>query len=79
MMEAYAQYQTTNTGTIGNGFPEPDSVNSIGGTAVAAIIWVCDLNPKSLESVRRTCHNMGIPSAKDAVAIVVPASQRFQL
>jgi predicted dehydrogenase len=72
----------------GNGFSEPEIVSNIGNTADAAIIWICDLSPKSLERVRRTCRVVSVSTnpasilsgpAKDAVAIVVPASRRFQL
>ena len=54
----------------------------------AAIIWLCDLNPKSLERVRSTFRVVGVsndpadvlnaPSA-DAIALVVPASHPFHL
>ena len=67
-MNTYGQIQATNSGAVGDGFPEPDIVSNIGGTAGAAISWVCDLNPKSLERVRRTSRIAGVPSAKDAVA-----------
>ena len=52
----------------------------------AAIIWLCDLNPKSLERVRNTCRVVGVSSnpadilnapVNDAIALVVPASHRF--
>jgi len=78
----------TYTGAIGDGFPEQDIADNGCDTADAAIIWICDLNPKSLERVRKTCRIVGVSTnpadlrngpSKYAVALVVPASRRFQL
>jgi hypothetical protein len=72
----------------GDGFTEPDIGYNVGDTADTAIIWICDLTPRSLERVRRNCRVVGVSTnpadlrkgtSKDAVAIVVPASHRFQL
>jgi hypothetical protein len=85
-MNAYGHNQTINTGSNDNGFPEPDIVSDISFTPDAAIIWVCDLNPKSVERIRTVGRVVGIssdpadilnPPANDAVAIVVPASRPF--
>ena len=63
-------------------------VHNTEGTKEAAIIWLCDLNPKSLGRVRSTCRVVGVSSdpadilnapVDDAIALVVPASQRFHL
>jgi len=82
------QNSTAYTGAVGDGFPEQDIAGEGCDTADAAIIWICDLNPKSLERARKTCRIVGVSTnpadlrngpSKYAVALVVPASRRFQL
>jgi hypothetical protein len=57
-------------------------------TSEAAVIWLCDLNPKSLKRVRNTCRVVGVSNdpadilnapPTEAIAIVVPASHVFHL
>jgi len=57
-------------------------------TAGAAVIWLCDLNTKSLRRVRNTCRVVGVSSdpadilnapPTDAIGLVVPASHLFHL
>jgi hypothetical protein len=87
-MYAYAEVQTINAGAIGNRFSNPDIPHDINNTSDAAIIWVCDLKPKSAESARGVCRVVGFstdpddirtPPTGDAVAIIVPASRRYHL
>jgi predicted dehydrogenase len=87
-MNTYGQNQAKKSGDMDNGFFEPEILRSIGNFTDAAIIWICDLNPISLERVRRSCRVVGVSthpteildsSAVDAVAIVVPASHRFHI
>jgi hypothetical protein len=65
---------------------EHEIVPNTDGTMEAAIIWICDLNPKSVGGDRRSCRVVGVSSdladilnapVDDAIALVVPASHRF--
>jgi len=87
-MNLYGQGSTINIGVIGYGYWGPNIVRNFNSTPNTAVIWVCDLNPKSLERVRRFYPEVGVSTdpadilnnpAIDAVAIVTPVSHHFHL
>jgi predicted dehydrogenase len=87
-MNAYGQRQTINIGVIGYGYWGPNIVRNFNNTPNAAIIWICDLNPKVLDRVRKNYPEVGVSTdpadilnnpAIDAVAIVTPVSHHFHL
>ena len=73
---------------IGYGYWGPNIVRNFHGAASAAVTWVCDLNPKSLDRVRKSHPAIAVTTdpadilnnpAIDAVAIVTPVSHHFPL
>lgn len=80
--------QTINVGVIGYGYWGPNIVRNFHNASNATVVSVCDLNPKSLERVRRSYPSVGVTTdsddilnnpAIDAVAIVTPVSHHFPL
>ncbi|HLQ75946.1 MAG TPA: Gfo/Idh/MocA family oxidoreductase [Terriglobia bacterium] len=87
-MNTYLKRQTINIGVIGYGYWGPNIVRNFHNTPNAAVIWVCDLNPKSLERVRGNFPAVSLTTDPndvlsdpdvDAVAIVTPVSHHFAL
>jgi hypothetical protein len=87
-MSTCGQKLSTKDGALESAFKEPKLESSTNGIAEAAIIWLCDLNPKSLGRVRNTCRVVGVSNnpadilnapIADAIALVVPASHPFHL
>jgi len=77
-----------NVGVIGYGYWGPNIVRNFHNASNATVVSVCDLNPKSLERVRRSYPSVGVTTdpddilnnpAIDAVAIVTPVSHHFPL
>jgi len=80
--------QTINVGVIGYGYWGPNIVRNFHNASNAAVVSVCDLNPKSLERVRKSYPSIAVTTdpadilnnpAIDAVAIVTPVSHHFPL
>jgi len=80
--------QTINVGVIGYGYWGPNIVRNFHNASNAAVVSVCDLNPKSLERVRKSYPSVAVTTdpadilnnpAIDAVAIVTPVSHHFPL
>ena len=79
---------TLNIGVIGYGYWGPNVVRNFYNATNAAVTCVCDLNPKSLQRVRRNYPSMAVTTDPDdiltspeidAVAIVTPISHHFSL
>ncbi len=79
---------TLKIGVIGYGYWGPNVVRNFYNTANATVVSVCDLNPKSLQRVRRTYPTMAVTTNPDdlltspeidAIAIVTPISHHFPL
>src|SRR5438552_4832740 len=77
---------TVRIGVIGYGYWGPNVVRNFYNTPNAVVASVCDLNPKSLQRVRRTYPSMEVTTNPadiltnpeiDAVAIVTPISHHF--
>jgi len=75
-------------GVIGYGYWGPNIVRNFFNAQNATVVAVCDLNPKSLERVRKTYPFLQLTTDPadiltspdiDAVAIVTPISQHFPL
>ena len=80
--------QTINVGVIGYGYWGPNIVRNFHNASNAAVVSVCDLNPKSLERVRKSYPSVAVTTDPadilnnpgiDAVAIVTPVSHHFPL
>ena len=80
--------QTVNIGVIGYGYWGPNIVRNFHNASNAAVVAVCDLNPKSLERVRKGYPSIAVTTNTadilenpeiDAVAIVTPVSHHFPL
>ena len=79
---------TVKIGVIGYGYWGPNVVRTFHNASNAVVTSVCDLNPKSLERVRRVYPSMNVTSnpddilssaETDAVAIVTPISHHYPL
>ena len=91
MLTSSHQSDSTNIvriGVIGYGYWGPNIVRNFYNAQNATVVAVCDLNPKSLERVRRTYPFLRLTTDPadiltspdiDAVAIVTPISQHFPL
>jgi len=80
--------QTINVGVIGYGYWGPNIVRNFHNASNASVVSVCDLNPKSLDRVRKSYPSVAVTTdpadilnnpAIDAVAIVTPVSHHFPL
>jgi len=80
--------QTINIGVIGYGYWGPNIVRNFHNASNAAVVSVCDLNPKSLDRVRKSYPSVTVTTDPadilnnpliDAVAIVTPVSHHFPL
>jgi len=91
MLTTGKQSDSTNVvriGVIGYGYWGPNIVRNFFNAQNATVVAVCDLNPKSLERVRKTYPFLQLTTDPadiltspniDAVAIVTPISQHFPL
>src|SRR5215510_8012426 len=79
---------TLRIGVIGYGYWGPNVVRNLYNTPNATVVSVCDLNPKSLQRVRRTYPTMEVTTNPDdlltsteidAIAVVTPISHHFPL
>ncbi len=80
--------QTLNIGVIGYGYWGPNIVRNFHNANNAVVSTVCDVNPKSLDRVRRSYPSIEVTTDTadilndpkiDAVAIVTPISHHFPL
>ena len=80
--------QSLNIGVIGYGYWGPNIVRNFHNAANSVVVSVCDLNPASLDRVRRSFPSISVTTDAsdiltnpkiDAVAIVTPVSHHFSL
>jgi predicted dehydrogenase len=87
-LDTNGKRQTINIGVIGYGYWGPNIVRNFHNASNANVVSVCDLNPKSLERVRKSYPSIAVTTdpadilnnpSIDAVAIVTPVSHHFPL
>ncbi len=87
-MNANGKRPALNIGVIGYGYWGPNIVRNFHNASNAAVAAVCDLNPKSLDRVRKIYPSVATTTdpnvilndpSIDAVAIVTPVSHHFPL
>ncbi len=87
-MNSNQNSSTLKIGVIGYGYWGPNVVRNFYNTPNATVVAVADMNPKSLQRVRRTYPTMAVTTNPDelltspgidAIAIVTPISHHFPL
>jgi len=87
-MNRSSAVQSLNIGVIGYGYWGPNIVRNFHNTPNAVVVSVCDLNPRSLDRVRKSYPSIAVTTDPadiltnpqiDAVAIVTPVSHHFPL